>query len=79
LRTNAASVSLNRLMTWWWGLSVIEQRIPSNKSFLVETMETIIQTEAGTIRVSSQKEETAEEGGAGGAGAGAGGDGAGDK
>ena len=32
LRVNAASVSVSRLMTWWWGLSVIEQRIPSNKS-----------------------------------------------
>ena len=32
LRVNAASVSVSRLMAWWCGLSVIEQRIPSNKS-----------------------------------------------
>jgi len=60
-RTNQACISIKRLMIWWWGLSVIEQRIPSNKSFLVGTMETIIQAEAGTIRVASQKEDQGDD------------------
>lgn len=52
-RVNAALVAVQRLMVWWHGLSVIEKRIPSNKTFLVNTMEGIIQLEAGSVAVNS--------------------------
>ena len=48
-RTNSALVSVRNLMVWWHGLSVIEKRIPSNKTMLVETMESIILAEAGSV------------------------------
>ena len=48
-RVNSANISLQKLMVWWHGLSVIEKRIPSNKTMLVETMESIILAEAGSV------------------------------
>jgi len=52
-RVNSALVSIRKLMVWWHGLSVIEKRIPDNKTNLVATMETIVLTEAGCVLVQS--------------------------
>lgn len=44
-------MSIRKLMVWWHGLSVIEKRIPDNKTNLVSTMESIILSEAGCVLV----------------------------
>jgi len=79
-RVNNANVSLRKLMVWWHGLSVIEKRIPSKKAQLVNTMESIIQAEAGSLVVQQGGAGGAEGGGGstGGGGEGGGG-GSGDK
>jgi hypothetical protein len=46
-------------MVWWHGLSIIEKRIPANKSNLVMSMENIILTEAGCVVVASQGDSKA--------------------
>ena len=46
---NRAIVSVRKLIIWWHALSVIEKRIPENMTALVNTMETIIQAEAGAV------------------------------
>ena len=75
---NAANVSLRKHMVWWHGLSVIEKRIPANKTTLVNTMESIIQAEAGGVVVRHGEEDSGGGGGGGGGGA-ADGAGSGDK
>ena len=55
-RVNGALVSIRKLMVWWHGLSVIEKRIPANKSNMVLTMETIIMTETGHTVISNTRE-----------------------
>jgi len=62
-RVNAALVSLSRLMVWWHGLSVIEKRIPANKTFLVDTMEGIIQLESGNMVLNAKKSAPGQGGG----------------
>ncbi|KAJ1495883.1 hypothetical protein T484DRAFT_1875022 [Baffinella frigidus] len=63
IRTNAAVVSVRRLMIWWHGLCVIEKRIPGNKTFLVNTMEAIIQAEAGSNYIQTKKDSSGEDSG----------------
>jgi hypothetical protein len=67
-RVNAANISLRKLMIWWHGLSVIEKRIPSNKTSLVETMESIIQAEAGSVVLDHNDDEGSKGDGAEGGG-----------
>ena len=55
-RTNAALVSIRKLMVWWHGLSVIEKRIPQNASNLILTMEQIVITEVGRVVVQAQSQ-----------------------
>jgi len=62
-RSNAAVVSVRRLMIWWHGLSVIEKRLAGNKMFLVNTMEAVIQAEAGSTYIPTSKESGGEDGG----------------
>ena len=51
------------MQVWWHGLSVIEKRIASNKTTLVNTMESIIQTEAGSVMVQqSSSSEAGQDG-----------------
>ena len=60
---NVANVSLRKHMVWWHGLSVIEKRIPANKTTLVNTMESIIQAEAGSVVVRHEEEDSGGGGG----------------
>ena len=34
---------LGQLLTWWQGLSMVEKRIPNNKTFLVTTCEATLE------------------------------------
>jgi len=68
-RTNNAIVSLRKLLIWWHGLSVIEKRIPANKTALVFTMESIIQAEAGSVLVNATGSSSDQSSGAGEGGA----------
>jgi len=68
-RTNIAIVSLRKLLIWWHGLSVIEKRIPTNKTALINTMENIIQAEAGSV-LTKEAGSGGDQGGGGGEGGG---------
>ena len=45
---NAASAALTKVLLWWDGLGVIQQRMPASKEYLVDAVETalLIQHEA---------------------------------
>ena len=42
---NNAALTLNNITVFWNGLSMIEKRIPKNKTFMVKTCEDAIMTE----------------------------------
>ena len=65
--------SIRKLLIWWHGLSVIEKRIATNKTTLVNTMESIIQAEAGSVLVNTGA-GSGDENNGGGSGGGEAGD-----